>query len=179
VTKGGDVAVLATPVSEVTYAECRDLLFLEAEYLDDNRLREWLDLYDRDAVYQVPIRITRERAAGAGFSTDSFHMDDDWHSLETRVARLETEYAWAEDPASRLRHLVGNVRVTASGSPDEVGVKSNVLIFRGRSDSPDFHLLSAERRDLLRRHPDGWRIARRLVLLDHTSLGTHNLSILL
>jgi hypothetical protein len=38
-------------------------------------------------------------------------------------------------------------------------------------------VMSAERRDLVRRTPDGWRLARRLVLLDHTILGTSNLAV--
>ncbi|MDW8356799.1 aromatic-ring-hydroxylating dioxygenase subunit beta, partial [Thermus sp.] len=50
---------------------------------------------------------------------------------------------------------------------------------RSRWDRPEFTLLSAERRDLWRRQEDGWRLARRLVILDHSTLPTHNLSFFL
>jgi 3-phenylpropionate/cinnamic acid dioxygenase small subunit len=99
--------------------------------------------------------------------------------LETRIARLETEYAWAEDPPSRSRRYVTNVRVEATSNPDELGAKSNLLIFRNRRDAPDHQLIAGERHDVLRRAGDGWRIARRTVYLDQATLGTHNLAIFL
>nr|WP_274517315.1 aromatic-ring-hydroxylating dioxygenase subunit beta [Thermus thermophilus] len=46
-------------------------------------------------------------------------------------------------------------------------------------DRPDFTFLSAERQDLLRRENGGWKLARRLVILDHSTLPTHNLSFFL
>src|SRR5207247_6794342 len=101
---------------------------------------------------------TRERAAGAGFSTEGWHMFEDHGSLATRVARLETEYAWAEDPPSRTRRLVTNVRVEPGGRPKELRVKSNFLIYRGPSDPPDFALITGERRDVLLRMDHGLRL---------------------
>lgn len=162
-----------------TYTACCQLLFYEAECLDDNRLRDWLAILHPDITYRVPIRITRERTAGPGFATDSWHMDDDWTSLETRVARLETEHAWAEDPPSRLRHFVTNVRVAQADRPCEFRAKSNVLVFRGRADSPSYIFLSAERHDLLIVDSGRGQLRERVVFLDHTTLGTHNLSMFL
>jgi hypothetical protein len=36
-------------------------------------------------------------------------LEEDKRYLEMRVARLDTGMAWAEDPASRTRHLIGNL----------------------------------------------------------------------
>jgi 3-phenylpropionate/cinnamic acid dioxygenase small subunit len=171
VTSGG--------VGSQTYFEVLDFLNTEAELLDDNKIREWFALLDPEIDYKVPIRVTRERAAGAGFSFEGWHMYEDYGSLEARVARLETEYAWAEDPPSRTRRLVSNIRLEPAGADNEINVKSNFLIYRGRYDSPSFNLIAGERHDSLRRVNRELKLLKRLVLLDHATLGTHNLAIFL
>jgi ethylbenzene dioxygenase beta subunit len=157
-------------------------LYQEAELLDEGRYREWLALLAQDVRYQVPVRVTKERGPEGGVSgvmEGMYHLDEDYTSLEMRVARLETGFAWAEDPPSRLRHFVTNVRIgeprpTPKGEESEV--RSNLLIFRSRWDRPDYTLLSAERRDVWRQEEGGWRLARRTVVLDSATLPTHNLA---
>jgi 3-phenylpropionate/cinnamic acid dioxygenase small subunit len=148
----------------------------EAELLDNNEIRAWFALLDPEVSYTVPLRVTRERTAGPGFSRDGFHMKEDYGSLETRVTRLETEYAWAEDPPSRIRRFVGNFRIRPGERENEISATTNVLIFRGRFDSTAYDLLSCERRDVLRYRDDQLKILERVVLLDHTTLATHNLA---
>lgn len=153
-----------------------EFLYTEAELLDGWRLREWLELLTEDVRYRVPIRIAKERSDDerAGVSTEMFHLDEDIHSLQLRVDRLETGFAWAEDPPSRLRHFVTNVRVREPG--EELAVRSNVLVYRSRWDRPEHDLLSGERHDVLR-HVDGeLKLAERTVVLDSTTLPTLNLS---
>jgi 3-phenylpropionate/cinnamic acid dioxygenase small subunit len=106
-------------------------------------------------------------------------MDDDWDSMEMRVLRLETEYAWAEDPPSRSRHFVTNIRVAAGGSADELTAKSNLLLYRTRGDVATFDILSGERHDVLRRVAGGYRLAKRVVVLDQTTVMTHNLALIM
>ncbi len=157
----------------------------EAELLDEGRLDEWLDVLTDDVVYQVPVRINREQTGESrvtGVRTDSFHLDENRDSLEMRVDRIATGFAWAEEPPSRLRHLVGNVRVSEPRPTDEgdggeeVDVRSNVLVYRSRGDRSDHDLLSAERHDVLRRVDGGLRLARRWVVLDSTVVPTLNLA---
>jgi 3-phenylpropionate/cinnamic acid dioxygenase small subunit len=159
------------------YLDLLRFLNHEAELLDRGDVRAWLDLLTPDVTYRVPVRITRERAAGNGFSTTSWHLNETFGSLEARVARLETEYAWAEDPPSRTRRFVTNVRVDQADGEDLVRVASNLLLFRSRDASPEYQLISGERRDLLRRSDDSWRIAQRYVYLDHSTLSTQNLAL--
>ncbi|MEW6471008.1 MAG: aromatic-ring-hydroxylating dioxygenase subunit beta [Actinomycetota bacterium] len=158
--------------------EIEAFLMEEAELLDDGRLREWLELCTDDIRYEVPVRVTRERVSGRGITRDMAHWSDDWTALEMRVLRQETEYAWAEDPPSRTRHFVTNVRLNPGEGDDEIAVRSNVLLFRNRGDSPNHDLLSAERRDVVRRVDGRWKLARRRVILDHSTLPTHNLPII-
>ncbi|MDY7102772.1 MAG: 3-phenylpropionate/cinnamic acid dioxygenase subunit beta [Actinomycetota bacterium] len=159
--------------------ELRDVLHDEAELLDEGRLREWTALLTDDITYQVPVRVQKERTDDGrvtGVMGTSFHMDENRTSIEMRVDRVETGFAWAEEPPSRLRHHITNVRVRPTDRDDELSVRSNVLVFRSRWDWAAQDLLSCERFDAWRRVDGRWRLARRLVLLDVTSVPTHNLS---
>ena len=162
--------------------EIEDFLYREAELLDEGRYGEWLVLVTDDIRYQVPVRVARERGAAAsavtGVATNSFHLDEDKDSLELRVDRLETGFAWAEEPPSRIRHFVSNVRVQPLAD-DELAVRSSVLVYRSRWDRPGHDLLSGERQDTLRRVDGQWRLAKRWVVLDSTTLPTLNLSFLI
>ena len=162
-----------------TYWEVYSFLMHEAELLDERREREWLELFTDDAEYLMPVRVNRERVEGNGFSEDAFYFEETPGSLELRIRRLETEYAWAEDPPSRTRHFVTNVRVAEGEEEDEVAVRSNLLLYRSRGSAPHHDLLSAERKDVLRKEESRWKIKKRVILLDHSVLTTHNLSIFL
>jgi 3-phenylpropionate/cinnamic acid dioxygenase small subunit len=175
----GPNSVVITDRSTAALVESYAFLVLEAELLDNNEMQAWFGLLDADISYEMPVRITRERSAGLGFSDQGFHMREEWHSLQTRVARLDSEYAWAEDPPSRTRRFVTNVRASETDVEGEVAVKSNVLVYRARFDNPAHQLLSAERHDVLRRNEGELKLLKRVVLLDHTTLGTPNLAIIL
>jgi 3-phenylpropionate/cinnamic acid dioxygenase small subunit len=167
------------PVSGELYLAVCHFLYHEAELLDSNRLDEWLQLLTDDVVYQMPVRMTRERGAPSDVSHDMYYFDETLATLRTRIARLKTDFAWAEDPPSRTRHCVSNIRVEPGATPDEIVVRSYLLLYRNRGDDPGHDLLAAERRDVLRRVDGMWRMARRYVVLDQANLGTRNLAIFL
>lgn len=163
-------------------AEITDWLYDEAELLDEGRLVEWLELLTDDVRYVVPIRIHKEVTGDSrvtGVLDDSFHLDEDRVSLQMRVDRVETGFAWAEEPPSRIRHLVTNVRVRReAGKEDEVRARSYVMVYRSRWDRPHYDILAGERHDVLRREEGAWRLAHRTVVLDNTTIPTLNLSFL-
>jgi ethylbenzene dioxygenase subunit beta len=167
-------------VSPELTAAISEWLHDEAELLDEGRLVEWLELLTDDVRYQVPIRIHKEITDGSrvtGVQDDAFHLDEDRVSLQMRVDRIETGFAWAEEPPSRLRHHLSNIRVRRpAGRDDEVVVRSNVLIYRGRWDRAEHDLMSAERHDVLRQVDGAWRLARRRVILDSTTIPMLNLT---
>lgn len=155
-----------------------DFLMLEAELLDDLEERRWLvEMVSRDVIYQLPLRQTVERSRGNGVAEGMYHLNEDYGSLSSKVKRNETAYAWAEDPPSRVRHFVTNVRVRPGERDGELSVRSNILIYRTRQDQTTPQLLSGERHDVLRDEGEGLRLLRRSVVLDLTVIGTHNLSI--
>ncbi|MGH3356766.1 MAG: 3-phenylpropionate/cinnamic acid dioxygenase subunit beta [Nocardioidaceae bacterium] len=151
----------------------------EAYLLDEQDYEGWLDLLTDDVHYYMPIRVTT--ATGAGFETvpGMAHFDEDRYSLGRRVARFATEHAWTEDPPSRVRHYVTNVRTFATDHDDQILVQTAVLLFRSRGDVREPALVSAGREDLLRKGPDGWRLARRHIAVDESVLRTQNLAVFL
>jgi 3-phenylpropionate/cinnamic acid dioxygenase small subunit len=156
-----------------------DFLYREAEILDDRRHDEWLQMLAADVRYVVPVRVTSAHSLDDSALEDMGHFDEDRYSLEKRVERFATEHAWAEDPPSRTRRHVTNVRCFEGDAEGEVVVRSNLLLFRSRGDIHDHDLLSATRTDVLRREPGGLKLARRTVLLDESVLRTQNLAVFL
>jgi 3-phenylpropionate/cinnamic acid dioxygenase small subunit len=169
----------AIPSGDPRYHAVVDFLFHEAELLDDRRHHEWLDLLSDDIRYVVPVRVTTPHTLADSALTDMAHMDEDRYSLAKRVERFDTQHAWAEDPPSRTRRYVTNVRCWSGDADGEIVVRCNLLLFRSRGDIHEHDLLSATRTDVLRANGDGYRLARREVLLDESVLRTQNLAVFL
>ena len=109
------------------------------------------------------------------------HFDEDKYSLSQRVARMETEHAWTEDPPSRLRHFITNVRTFEGEDPEHLLVESAELLFRSRGDVNESALVSCGREDLLRWCNDSqtWKLARRRIIADEAVLRMQNLAVFL
>lgn len=159
--------------------EIENFLIEEAAMLDDGRFHDWLQLCTEDVRYIVPVRSSKERHGGDGNSITMTHFDDDYAGLETRIVRLDTEYAWAEDPPSRTRHFVSNILVRPVAGVDEYDVRSNILVYRNRGDSARHDLVSGVRHDRIRRSETGLKLASRRVTLDNAVVATHNLAFFL
>ncbi len=127
----------------------------------------------------MPIRATRAaddpRSEFTELGEPAFY-DETFRELESRVVKLESGWSWSEDPPSRTRRFVTNLRVLETRSESDVTVETNILLYRGRLDNPG-DLWSARRVDDLRRLDDSWKIAARSVFLDHTVLNANNLGV--
>lgn len=167
------------PYGGEIYDRVVDFLYREADALDERRHHDWLDMLTDDVRYLVPVRITSAHSLQDSYLADMAHFDEDRYSLSKRVERFATEHAWAEDPPSRTRRFVTNVRCWEGDVSSETLVRCNLLLFRSRGDvhSPD--LLSGRRTDLLRPVGGKLKIARREVLLDESVLRTQNLAVFL
>jgi 3-phenylpropionate/cinnamic acid dioxygenase small subunit len=168
--------------------EIADFLYREAEILDERRYEEWLGLLADDIRYWMPMRrnvkfgegeheFTRER-------TDIAWFDEGKDTLTRRVRQIQTGIHWAEEPQSRIAHLVSNIQVIEASpsveASQEVAVKCRFLIYRNRVET-ETDLLVGKREDRLRRVADNhgahdWRIARRTIILDQNVLLTKNLT---
>ncbi len=98
------------PYGDAAHQDAHQFLVEEAALLDAGDFGGWLDLLTADIRYLMPVRVTTARGAGFDSLADMGHFDEDLYALRKRVQRLATDHAWTEDPPSRTRHFVSNVR---------------------------------------------------------------------
>ncbi len=174
---GGAGSAVNDGAAMALWFECYQFLVHEAALLDDNRMEDWLGLLSEDISYEVPIRQTRHRTEDP-LQPDAWHMKEDIASMKMRISRLATKSAWGEDPPTRTRRLIGNLRTTAPDSTT-INATSNILVYYGRGDVSEHTILAAERHDILRRSSGGLRLRRREVILSHATLPVQSLGIFL
>ena len=100
-------------------------------------------------------------------------FDDDKEYMGVRIKRLHTGRAWAEEPSSRTRHLVSNVRVRPLAADNEFEANSIFYIYRSRLER-QLDSICRPRVDVLRRVDNayGWQIATvRSISISHTVIG--------
>jgi len=157
--------------------EVEEFLYHEADLLDARRLDEWLTLLTDDIHYWMPIRRTTQakevhleftKLGGMAF------FDDDKSILTLRVKRLAVGRAWAEDPPSRTRRLITNLRIV-SVDGDELTVAANFQLYRTRLNSEEDSWIG-RREDVLRRVDGELKLARRHIYLEQTVILSQNMS---
>ena len=178
-------------MSEEQLREIEQFLFREARLLDERRFREWLALFADDIHYWMGQRSTlyprnskainivdRERYVDDDLPQDGglALYDENYDTLDRRIARLETGVAWSEDPPSRTRRLITNIEVKASNTGSESEVCANFMVYKSRAET-ETDVFVGTRRDVLRRIDGGFKIARRRITLDQTVLLAKNISI--
>ena len=192
-------AVRPLPYSDPVHQAAHQFLVEEAALLDAADYAGWLALLCEDIRYLMPVRVTTARGADFDSLAGMAHFDENMYALRKRVERLATDHAWTEDPPSRTRHFVSNVRTFPAGGVGgaasvkggggvegaggaegaELRVESSLLLFRSRGDTREADLVSAGRTDTLRPAGDGYRLARREIVVDESVLRTQNLAVFL
>ena len=150
---------------QITRQDVEDFLYWEAALLDAWRLDDWLALMTEDAVYRVP---SNDRPDADPKDT-LFIVADDIHRIRARVARLKKKDAHAEDPRSRTRRLLTNVRIVERNGAT-LKVEANFSVHRFRRNDGIRVYVGHYRYEL--RAADGkLRIARREAVIDSVELG--------
>ena len=174
----------ASPVTlsqqQALWLELMQFYIREAWLLDERKYKEWLDLFTDDVLYFMPRRKNvprRELHRELTPLGDLAILEEDKRYLEMRVARLDTGMAWAEDPPSRTRHLIGNLQVTSSEN-DQAEARTAFLVYRSHLET-DSQLLSGCREDVLRKVNGAWQVKKRTIVLDANVLLDKNLSVFL
>lgn len=161
--------------------EVQEFLYYEADLLDARRFDEWLALFADDVRIWMPLRRNVSSADQARELTreqlDICWVDEGKSTLARRVQQLLSGAHWAEEPYSRVCHMVSNVRVVEAAAA-EVKVTCRFLVYRNRQ-AEDTEFFVGRRTDTLRRENDEWRIARREILLDQNVMLGNNLAIFL
>ena len=171
--------------------EIEQFLYREARLLDERQFREWLELFTDDIRYWMGSRTNRypkhskaiaildpERYVEEDITGEEelAILDEDKATLTSRVDRLDTGMAWAEDPPSRTRHMIANIEVEPGDGENEIKVYSNFIVYRSRAEREEDFYVGA-RRDVLRRVEGAWKIASRRLILDQNVLSAKNISI--
>jgi 3-phenylpropionate/cinnamic acid dioxygenase small subunit len=165
-------------------ADIEDFYFREADLLDDRRFRDWLDILADDITYFMPIRrnvkfgqhAARENTKiGEGISW----FDEDKWTLTKRVEQILTGVHYAEEPLSRICHMVSNVQIRGVRpdleQPGEIDVTSRFLIYQNRVEYETYTFVG-RRNDMLRMTDTGWKVAKREILLEQNILLAKNLT---
>ena len=119
----------------ITRQTIEDFLYAEAALLDEWRLDEWLELLTEDATYEVPSTDTPD---GDPQTTLSI-IADDITRIRSRVKQLLGKSAWAENPPSRTRRLISNVRIRGVEG-ERIAVTANFAVYRMRFEHTDTYV---------------------------------------
>lgn len=159
--------------------EIENFLYDEAELLDTRQFEDWLDLLTEDIRYWMPMRrnikFDHQEHEDTREQQDMNWFDEGKETLTQRVQQILTGVHWAEEPLSRVCHMVSNVRLM-SATPNEVQVKSRFLIYRNRQQD-ETDIFVGKREDTLRKVDGAWKVARRKIILDQNVLLAKNLTI--
>jgi 3-phenylpropionate/cinnamic acid dioxygenase small subunit len=167
------------PLGSEIYNRILETLYDEAAILDERRFDDWAEMLAEDLIYTAPLRVTRTGPhKDRDIMRTMYHFDDDYQSIMGRLGRLGKS-AWAEDPPSRTRRFVTNVRVGETGTPDTYEVVSYLYLERSRFDDPVNETISCERRDIWRLVDGAYKLATREIILDQSTLGMSNLAVFL
>ena len=153
--------------------EVEQFVYREAALLDERRYEEWIDLMAEDIHYFMPIRKNvkfdewdRENSDTA---SEISWFDEGKEVLEGRVRQLLTGVHWAEEPVSRIRHIISNVRVLDVRG-DEIETSDNFFVWHNRL-LEEVNLFVGTRTNVLRRDPEtGFKVVKRTILLDQNVL---------
>jgi len=132
--------------------EVEQLLYRQAEHLDNRRWAEFIDLFAEDGLYWMPA--APEQTTGDGVPS-IFYEDRDL--MTVRMKRVSHPHAWSQVPLWGTSHVVGNVTI------EQQDPKSGELTVRSRFHMMEFrreasrHFAGSYLHQLVRTR-DGYRI---------------------
>lgn len=156
------------------YNDLVHFLIEEAHLLDTAQYKTWVELLADDLMITMPVRQTVNRKRTETRS-QLYWLFDDKEATVFKAMRYLGDSAWADDPPSRMRRMITNVRVHETAVPDEYLVQSYLLLQRNSGNQHTFAPFSARRDDILRKNGAGWLIVRRDIVVDQAVIGQPNL----
>ena len=162
--------------------EIEDFFHKEADLLDAREYDQWLELLTEDIVYWMPMRKNvsyANRAKDITAEDDVAWLHDDKETLTKRVRQIQTGVHWADEPISRISHVITNIRLTEPTSTLDESAQATTtcrfIVYRNRLES-ETDLLVGRREDTLRRVHGKLKVARRKIILDQSVLLAKNLT---
>lgn len=162
--------------------EIEDFLYAEMDLLDERKYDDWLKLLTEDLVYWMPMRTNvsyKDRNKDITEEDDLAWMHDDKETLIKRVKQLQTGIHWADEPVSRVSHIITNVRlanpVHAIAEGERAMTKCRFIVYRNRVED-ETDILVGRREDTLIRLNGELKLCRRKIILDQSVLLAKNLT---
>jgi 3-phenylpropionate/cinnamic acid dioxygenase small subunit len=146
-------------------------IYHEARLMDENRYDEWLALWTDDALYWVPCGrddIDPKREVSLIY--------DDRMRLETRITRLKSGTAHAQDPKSRMRRVISNLEIEERAN-GEVTAEANFMLAELRRGVQD--IFAGRTIYHLRPEHGSFKLAYKKVLLVNNDEFIDNLTFLI
>ena len=152
--------------------EVEQFIYREARLQDEHEYDAWEALWTDDAIYWVP-----SGADDIDPTTTMSIIFDNRSRIGTRIKQLHTGKRHAQNPASRLRHLITNVELLESDS-DDIEAGANFLVYESRERGVT--LWAGRTEWTLRRVDDGsLKIARKKVMLVNNDRALNTLAFLI
>jgi biphenyl 2,3-dioxygenase beta subunit len=180
--------IISSPAADLALQnEIEQFYYREALLLDNIKYEDWFALLDDDIHYYMPIRRNAMQRRGRARASDLVeytnqhefaHFDEDKTTMNGRLRKLLSDFSWSENPASRTRHTVSNVIITEGEQKDTFNVCSSFIVYRNRLET-QVDIFAGERHDVLRRSDNtlGFKIAKRIILVDQSTILSNNISI--
>jgi 3-phenylpropionate/cinnamic acid dioxygenase small subunit len=165
--------------------------YREARLLDNREYQQWLSLVTQDIVYLMPSRVNvqvnnRLRTQEAMLSVEQELegadsqgcpiREEGYIHLMIRVERAYKVNSWSENPPARARRIIGNIELVAAQG-EQYSVLSNFHLYYARPGW-DNYIYSGQRRDVLITDGEGYKIKRREVIMDYSSIELPTLGLL-
>lgn len=158
-------------VDTVLLAEIGQFLYREARLQDTHAYDEWEALWTDDAIYWVP--------ANGDHTDPETQMSiiyDNRSRIGLRIRQFHTGKRHTQQPRSRLGRVLSNIEILGVDGND-VRVAANAIVFES---NPRGEMIWGTRNEyLLRRLPDGLRMARKKVVLVNNDKPMYTLSFLI
>lgn len=117
-----------TASSSSTQSRVEEFLYFQSELLDGKHWSAFIDLFDDDGVYWMPIS-----ADQAEWLDSPSIFAEDKPMMEVRMGRVTHPNAWSQAPAWGTSHLVGSV-VIEQETETELRVRSRFMMTELRRD---------------------------------------------
>lgn len=141
-----------------------ELLLEEADRLDDRRWRDWLELYEEDAVYWAPAWDDDHELVTDPHTSLSLIYAGNRERLEDRVWRIESGLSSSLLRLPRTRHLITNIRLREV-TPAELIVTANFQVNTFKHEERRTDMFFGHYRYALGRTPDGLRIHEKYIVV--------------
>ena len=109
--------------------EVEQFLYLQAELLDAKQWQAWMDLFDAQGIYWMPVERSQTEWEGSPsiFAEDKLMM-------EIRKGRITHPNAWSQAPMWETNHLVSHVAIE-SADAQQIRVRSRFHMMELRRDT--------------------------------------------